>query len=124
MRGIISAHQKSSRQTKEKERQTGVTQQTVKIQSGRCSKQQRLQQMPLLQNCGASAEKLLYSHTGKCTNGGQTGPSFPIKRRANWGAATAVPEPTAAVPRTNDANAAAATTTAIWPGQPVPSPSL
>jgi hypothetical protein len=88
------------------------------------SKQQRLQQMPLLQNCGASAEKLLYSHTGKCTNGGQTGPSFPIKRRANWGAATAVPEPTAAVPRTNDANAAAATTTAIWPGQPVPSPSL
>jgi hypothetical protein len=74
--------------------------------------------------CGASAEKLLYSHTGKCTNGGQTGPSFPIKRRTNWGAAAAVPEPAAAVPRTNDANASAATTTAIWPGQPVSSPSL
>ena len=124
MRGIISAHQKSTQQTKENGRQNGVTQQTVKIQRSSCSKRQRLQQMPLLQSGGTSAEKLLHSHSEQRTNGGQTGPSFPIKRRANWGAATAVPEPTAAVPRTNDANAAAATTTAIWPGQPVPSPSL
>jgi hypothetical protein len=70
MRGIISAHQKSSQQTKKDGRQADVTQQTIKIQSSSCSKQQRLQQMPLLQNCGTSAEELLYSHPGKCTNGG------------------------------------------------------
>ncbi len=80
--------------------------------------------MPLLQNCGASAEELLHSHTEQCTNGGQTGPSLSIKRRANWGAAATVPGPATAVPRTNDADAAAATTTTIWPGQPVSSPSL